>query len=98
MRAAGYQAKTVCGNLQLCTGLESGIEGETHSVAQRRMERSVERSRKEEAERSEEEGDEVEEAIEEGMTVEIYGTEEEAAEILDSALGMKVDLEGEVYE
>ena len=25
MRAARYQAKTVCGNLQLCTGLEAGI-------------------------------------------------------------------------
>ena len=27
MRAAGEQAKTACGNLQLCAGLEAGIEG-----------------------------------------------------------------------
>ena len=25
MRAAGDQAKTACGNLQLCVGLEAGI-------------------------------------------------------------------------
>ena len=39
MRAAGDQAKTACGNLQLCAGLEAGIEGVTHSVGQRRVER-----------------------------------------------------------
>ena len=39
MRAAGYQAKTVCGNLQLCAGLEAGIEGENHAVGQRRVKR-----------------------------------------------------------
>ena len=27
MRAAGDQAKTACGNLQLCAGLEAGVEG-----------------------------------------------------------------------
>ena len=32
MRASGDQAKMACGNLQLCTGLEAGIEGATHSV------------------------------------------------------------------
>ena len=37
MRAAGYQAKTVCGNLQLCSGLEAGIEGATHDVGQRKI-------------------------------------------------------------
>ena len=26
-RAAGEQAKTACGNLQLCAGLEAGIDG-----------------------------------------------------------------------
>ena len=32
MRAEGEQAKTACGNLQLCAGLEDGIEGSTHAV------------------------------------------------------------------
>ena len=32
MREAGDQAKTACGNLQLCAGLEASIEGETHTV------------------------------------------------------------------
>ena len=35
MRAAGEQAKTACGNLQLCAGLEAGIEGDTHAVGLR---------------------------------------------------------------
>ena len=35
MRAAGDQVKTSCGNLQLCAGLEAGIEGATHVVGQR---------------------------------------------------------------
>ena len=35
MRAAGDQLKTACGNLQLCEGLKSGIEGDTHAVGQR---------------------------------------------------------------
>ena len=39
MRAAGDQAKAVCGNLQLCVGPEAGIEGATHAVGQRRLER-----------------------------------------------------------
>ena len=37
MRAAGDQAKTACGNLQLCAGLEAGIEGATHAMGQRRV-------------------------------------------------------------
>ena len=32
MRSAGDQAKAACGNLQLCAGLEVGIEGATHDV------------------------------------------------------------------
>ena len=32
MRAAGDQAKTACGNLQLCAGLKAGIEGAAHAV------------------------------------------------------------------
>ena len=49
MRAARYQAETVCGNLQLCAGLEAGIEGETHAIGQRRLERVRVRRREEEA-------------------------------------------------
>ena len=41
MRKAGGQAKTVCGRLKLCAGIESNIEGATHSVAQQRQERYV---------------------------------------------------------
>ena len=37
MRAEGEQAKTACGNLQLCAGLEDGIEGSTHAVGQGRI-------------------------------------------------------------
>ena len=54
MREAGDQAKTACGNMQLCAGLEGGIEGAIHAVVQRRMEREVRISREEEAGRSEE--------------------------------------------
>ena len=39
MRAAGDQVKTACGNLQLCAGLEAGIEGGTHAVGHMRLER-----------------------------------------------------------
>ena len=35
------QANTVCVSLQLCVGLEAGIEGATHAVAQRRRERHM---------------------------------------------------------
>ena len=38
MRADGDQAKTACGNLQMCAGLEVVIEGGTHNVVQRRLE------------------------------------------------------------
>ena len=37
MRAAGDQAKTSCGNIQLCAGFEAGIEGATHAVGQRTL-------------------------------------------------------------
>ena len=39
IRAAGDQAKRASGNLQLCAGLETGIEGTTHAVGHRRLER-----------------------------------------------------------
>ena len=42
MRTVGDQAKKAGGSLQLCAGLEDGIEGATHVVAQRRKERSGE--------------------------------------------------------
>ena len=35
VRAAVEQTKTACGNLQLCAGLEAGIEGATHAVGKR---------------------------------------------------------------
>ena len=43
MKAAGDQAKTACGNLKLCAGLEAGIEGATHATEQRRVERVLAR-------------------------------------------------------
>ena len=64
MREAGDQAKTVCGSLQLCVGLEAGIEGETHTVAQRRRERNV--PEPEVGEDKESEGSEVERTAEVG--------------------------------
>ena len=48
MREAGDQAKTACGNLQLCAGLEAGIEGATHTVGQCRLARVRGRRRGEE--------------------------------------------------
>ena len=48
MRAAGDQAKTACGNLQICAGLEACIEGATHTVGQRRLDRVRRRSSEEE--------------------------------------------------
>ena len=50
MRSAGDQAKTACGNLQLCAGLKAGIEGATHAVGQRRVERVLTRRVEEEGE------------------------------------------------
>ena len=43
MRSAKDQEKTACGNLQLCAGLEAGIEGSTHAVGQRILARVRER-------------------------------------------------------
>ena len=49
MKAAGDQAKTACGNLQLCSRLEAGIEGVTDAVGKRRIERVRGRQIEEEA-------------------------------------------------
>ena len=49
MMKAGYQAKTACGNLQLCEDLEAGIEVATHTVGKRRLERVRRRRSEEEA-------------------------------------------------
>ena len=45
VRASGDQAKRACGNIQLCAGLDSGIEGATHDVGQRRIKRVSSRRR-----------------------------------------------------
>ena len=41
MRAVGDQAKTACGSLQLCAGIEDDIEGATNTVAQTQQERNA---------------------------------------------------------
>ena len=93
MREAGDQTKTVCVNLQLCAGLEDDIEGATHAVVQGRLERVI-RIRQE----GEEAGDSMEEEECRGvarllnnLTIETAGTEEEAAEQLEAALGIEVE-------
>ena len=78
MRAAGDQEKTSCRNLQLCAGLEAGIEGATHAVGQRRVERVRARRVQEEvkadaaAEEPEEDGGEVAGLIN-NLTIETAG-------------------------
>ena len=57
MTAAGEQAKTACGNLHLCAGLEAGIEGTTHVVGQGRVEQVLARRGETEGEAKEEEED-----------------------------------------
>ena len=59
MRAAGDQAKTECGNLQLCAVLKEGIEGATYAVGQQRLKRSRQRKSEEEVRGTEEEEDTV---------------------------------------
>ena len=51
MRSAGDQSKTTCGNIQLCAGLEAGIEGAPHSKRQRSLERVRKGQSEEEARR-----------------------------------------------
>ena len=52
MRAAWDQAKTACGNLQLCSVLDSGIKGAAHAVGQKRLVRSSVKWNEEEARRT----------------------------------------------
>ena len=100
VRAAGDQAKTACGNLQLCAGLEAGIEGATHAVGKRRLERVQRRSQ---------EGGEAEADEEEGgvggfadtlnnLTIETVRMEEEVVEQLTAVLEMELEEEGEGEE
>ena len=80
MMAAGEQAKTVCGNLQLCAGLEYGIEDATHAVGQRRLDKVWERSREEDIGLME--GDKDNGGVDSllhNLTIETAGTEGEAA-------------------
>ena len=92
MRAAGDQAKTTCGNIQMCEGLKAGIEGSTHAVGKQRLARV--RARREATE--EEEAAEAEEEKEGGgiaegfnnLNIETGITLEEAAERMAEALGM----------
>ena len=51
MRASGDQAKTACGNLQLCTDIEDNIEVVTNAVQQQRLETWRQRQREEEVRR-----------------------------------------------
>ena len=56
MREVGEQAKTACGNLQLCAGLKAGIEGAAHALGKKRLERTrVRHQEGEEAGESDEE-------------------------------------------
>ena len=96
MRAAGEQAKTACGNLQLCSGLEAGIEGATHAVGQRRLDRVLARRGEEEGEAEEDTEEPEEEGAEVAsslviLTIETAGTEEEAEEGLTAAMEMTME-------
>ena len=57
MKAAGDQAKTACENMQLGMVLEAGVEGATHAVLQRILERTRQIWIEEEARRPENEED-----------------------------------------
>ena len=88
MRSDGDQAETACGNLQLCAGLKDIIDGATHAVGQREIERVKARQNLEE-----EDGDSDEEEENVGvsaclnnLTIEAAVTEEEASKNVQEAL------------
>ena len=93
MRAAGDQAKTVCGKLQLCAGLEASIEGDKHAIGQRIIERLIARwcEVKESGAHNEEEESGGVAARLNNLIIEMTGTEEEAAEIFTEVQDMAVD-------
>ena len=94
MRAAGDQAKTACGNLELYSGLDTGIEGATHAVGQRILarlqERREEAMKAEEAEEEEEQSERIEARLT-NLNIETAATKEEAVEGLAAALNMEVE-------
>ena len=91
MRAAGNQAEMVCGNLQLCAGLEDGIEGATHDMGQQILDWLRERRSEEEARTSdEEEDDDNIVAVLGNIIIETAGTEDEAEKCLEAALDMEI--------
>ena len=101
MVVAGYQAKTVCGNLHLCAGLEAGSERATHTVGQRRIERvraiwSEEIAEGVAYDEEEESGGMA--ACLNNLTINTVGTEEEAAEQLEAVLDMEMEEFGEGEE
>eukprot|EP00957_Ditylum_brightwellii_P162832 12399607-Ditylum_brightwellii.AAC.1 len=68
IRATGGEAKVACDNIQLCAGLEAGIEGAVHAVRMRRAQRQAElaeerRREAAEQERGDGDGDEEEEEV-----------------------------------
>ena len=97
MRAAREQAKTACGNLQMCAGLEAGIEGATHAVGQRRLKRirMIRQEREEAGDSDEEEGSGGVTAEMGNIRIETAGTAEEGAEELEHVLEMEVEGQGE---
>ena len=74
-RADGDQEKTARGNMQLCTGLEAGIEDATHAVGKRILERARQRRSEEEARKTDKDEEKDKSAGEEWLKVETKGTE-----------------------
>ena len=75
--------------MQLCIGLNSGIEVATHAVGQQRFERMIRERNEEEAGSAEvEEESENLYGLLNNLTIETAVTEEDAAEGLKATLGM----------